>query len=181
MHVVHLTASGFFGGPERQILGLVSALPPPYRTSIVTFCESARCRPFLREIAAAGLDGFELTSDFPRVRAAVREVTRFLQRERADVLVTHGYKSNLLGRPAARRAEVPIVSVSRGWTGENWKVWAYESLDRAHLRFMDRVVCVSEGTGGEGPPEPASTRPTSESSTMELGSRHRGPRPGEAG
>ncbi|HVK11708.1 MAG TPA: glycosyltransferase, partial [Gemmataceae bacterium] len=145
MHVVHLTASSFFGGPERQILGLGAALPSPFRSSILTFSEGGRCRTFLDEIAAAGLDGVELRADFPRIRAAVREVTRFLIDLRADVLVTHGYKSNLLGRPAARRAGVPIVSVSRGWTGENLKVRAYEWVDRAHLRFMDRVVCVSEG------------------------------------
>jgi glycosyltransferase involved in cell wall biosynthesis len=145
MHVVHLTASSFFGGPERQILGLGTALPPPFRTSILTFSEGGRCRAFLREVAAAGLKGVELASDFPRMRAAVREVTQFLREEGADVLITHGYKSNLLGRPAARRAGVPIVSVSRGWTGENWKVWLYEALDRTHLRLMDQVVCVSEG------------------------------------
>ena len=145
MHVVHLTASGIFGGPERQILGLAAALPPPYHSSILTFSEGGGCRALLREVAAAGLDGLELEADFPRVGAAVRQATRFLTDNRADILVTHGYKSNLLGRPAARRAGIPIVSVSRGWTGENWKVRAYEWLDRAHLRFMDRVVCVSGG------------------------------------
>lgn len=145
MHVVHLTASGFFGGPERQIIGLGTALSRPVRTTVVSFSEGGRCRAFLREVRAAGLVGLELTNDFPRVRSVAREVTRLLRQERADVLVTHGYKSNLLGRPAARRAGVPIVSVSRGWTGENLKVRCYEALDRIHLRFMDRVVCVSAG------------------------------------
>jgi glycosyltransferase involved in cell wall biosynthesis len=40
---------------------------------------------------------------------------------------------------------VPIVSVSRGWTGENWKVSLYERLDRFNLRYMDAVVAVSDG------------------------------------
>jgi glycosyltransferase involved in cell wall biosynthesis len=40
---------------------------------------------------------------------------------------------------------VPVVSVSRGWTGESLKVSCYEAVDRVHLRFMDRVVCVSSG------------------------------------
>jgi glycosyltransferase involved in cell wall biosynthesis len=51
----------------------------------------------------------------------------------------------MLGRIAARRCGIPIVAVSRGWTGENLKVRCYEALDRFHLRFMDAVACVSEG------------------------------------
>src|SRR5205823_314217 len=62
----------------------------------------------------------------------------------ADVLCCHGYKSDLLGRIAARRAGIPAVAVARGWTGENFKVRVYEALDRCHLRWMDHVVCVSE-------------------------------------
>jgi glycosyltransferase involved in cell wall biosynthesis len=36
------------------------------------------------------------------------------------------------------------VAVSRGWTAESFRVRLYERLDRFHLRWMDRVVCVSE-------------------------------------
>ena len=46
---------------------------------------------------------------------------------------------------AARRTGVPVVAVSRGWTGENLKIRLYETLDRLHLRFMDHVVAVSDG------------------------------------
>src|SRR4051794_18627388 len=145
MRVVHLTASAFFGGPERQMLGLASALPTDYTSTFLSFAEGGRCRPFLAVARAAGFDAAELTHDPPNLRAAIRELPAFLRGNFADILVTHGYKSNLLGRPSARQAGVPIVSVSRGWTGENLKVWCYEAVDRVHLRFMDRVVCVSGG------------------------------------
>lgn len=143
MHIVHLTASGLFGGPERQMLGLAAALPDGFSSAFLSFSEGGRCRPFLATARAQGFDAAVLANDTPNLRAAVREVTAFLRGNFADVLVTHGYKSNLLGRPAARLAGIPIVSVSRGWTGENFKVRCYETLDRVHLRLMDRVVCVS--------------------------------------
>jgi len=66
---------------------------------------------------------------------------------RADILLTHTFKPNILGRIAARRAGIPIVAVSRGWTWENLKVRAYEALDRVNLRFVDHVVAVSDGQG----------------------------------
>lgn len=145
MRIVHLTASAFLGGPERQMLGLAAALPAEYASTFLSFSEGGRCRPFLAAARTAGFDAAELAHDTPNLRAAVRELAAFLRGNFTDVLVTHGYKSNLLGRPAARQAGVPIVSVSRGWTGENLKVWCYETVDRVHLRLMDRVVCVSAG------------------------------------
>lgn len=145
MRIVHLTASGLFGGPERQMLGLAAALPAGHASTFLSFTEGGRCRPFLAAARSAGFDAAELANDTPNLRAAIRELTAFLRGNLADVIVTHGYKSNLLGRAAARTAGVPIVSVARGWTGENLKVWCYEALDKLHLRFMDRVVCVSAG------------------------------------
>jgi glycosyltransferase involved in cell wall biosynthesis len=143
MKVLHLTASTFHGGPERQILGLARSLPVGVRTEFLSFAEGGRCHPFL---AAARRDGFAaaaLENDTPHLRAAVRELAGHLRRSRPDVVFCHGYKANLVGRPAARRRSIPVVAVSRGWTSENWKVRLYEALDRAHLRFMDCVVCVS--------------------------------------
>jgi glycosyltransferase involved in cell wall biosynthesis len=145
MHVVHLTASTFFGGPERQMLGLAQHLPPEFSTSFLSFSEGGRCGEFLRAVEAGGFAGIELHNDTPRLRAAARELAGLLRFHRADVLLCHGYKANLLGRVAARRAGVPVVAVSRGWTGENWKVRRYEALDRWHLKLMDHVVCVSDG------------------------------------
>jgi glycosyltransferase involved in cell wall biosynthesis len=40
---------------------------------------------------------------------------------------------------------VPVVAVSRGWTGENLKVRFYEAVDRYFLKRMDHVICVSKG------------------------------------
>ncbi len=145
MHLVHLTASSFFGGPERQMLGLAKALPDVYRSTFLSFAEGGRCAAFLDQTEQAGFEGQPLCNDMPRLRACMRELATVLRIRAADVLICHGYKSNLLGRIAARRAGVPIVSVSRGWTGENVKVQLYEKLDRLNLRFMDAVVAVSEG------------------------------------
>ncbi len=145
MHLVHLTSSTFFGGPERQMLGLGQALPAHYRSTYLSFSEGGRCGAFLDRLREAGFAAQALDHDTPNLRAAIRELTELLRDRDADILLTHGYKANMLGRIAARRCGVPVVAVSRGWTGENLKVRCYEALDRVHLRCMDAVVCVSEG------------------------------------
>jgi glycosyltransferase involved in cell wall biosynthesis len=143
--VVHLTASTFFGGPERQMCGLARNLPPSYRTVFLSFAEGGRCRKFLDAVGRHGFEALALDKDTPRLRRAVREVRAHLRRVGADVLCCHGYKANLLGRPAARRRCIPVVAVSRGWTRASLKVRLYEMVDRYCLPWMDRVVCVSEG------------------------------------
>jgi glycosyltransferase involved in cell wall biosynthesis len=145
MRVVHLTASTFYGGPERQMLGLADHLPHEFRTTIISFREGGRCGEFLRTAADRRFDAVALDHDTPHLRSAARELAAVLRGRRSDVLLCHGYKANLLGRAAARRVGIPAIAVSRGWTWENFKVRAYESVDRWHLRFMDHVVCVSEG------------------------------------
>jgi glycosyltransferase involved in cell wall biosynthesis len=144
MNLVHLTASAFFGGPERQMLGLARALAGECRSLFLSFREGGRCRPFLSEARRQGFEAAALDHDTPHLWAAMRELAACLRRAAADVLLCNGYKAALLGRLAARREGVPVVAVSRGWTNENWKVRLYDALDRLNLRWMDRVVCVSE-------------------------------------
>jgi glycosyltransferase involved in cell wall biosynthesis len=145
MRLVHITASPFFGGPERQMLGLARALPPEYETAFLSFAEAGRCEPFLEQARTHGFTALRLVHDTPRLLAARRELTGLVRDLRADVLFCHGYKANLVGRPAARKAGVPAVAVARGWTGQDFRVRCYDRLDRLLLPRFDRVVAVSEG------------------------------------
>jgi glycosyltransferase involved in cell wall biosynthesis len=145
MRITHLTASTLFGGPERQMLGLARHLPQTCQTKFWSFAEGGRCQEFLRQVRFNGFVGEALRRDTPNLPAATLELAGKLRGERTDVLLCHGYKANLVGRLAARQVAVPVISVARGWTGEDLKVRAYEAVDRWHLRFMNHVVCVSHG------------------------------------
>jgi glycosyltransferase involved in cell wall biosynthesis len=145
MRITHLTASFMFGGPERQMLGLAAALPAGWHSRFISFSERGRCAAFIEQARQAGFAAHALQHDTPRLAAAVAELTDLLASERPDVLFCHGYKSNLLGRLAARRVGVPVFAITRSWTGENLKVRVYEWLDRLHLHAMDHIVCVSHG------------------------------------
>jgi glycosyltransferase involved in cell wall biosynthesis len=145
MRLVHLTASPFFGGPERQMLGMARALPADYDVTFLTFGENGRCEPFLAEVRRQGFTGLRLTHDTPQLLGARRELTGLLRDLKADLLLCHGYKADLVGRPAARRAGLPVWAVARGWTGQDFRVRCYDRLDRLLLARMDLVVAVSDG------------------------------------
>jgi glycosyltransferase involved in cell wall biosynthesis len=145
MIVVQLMASPFFGGPERQMLGLASSLPRDYRTIFISFAERGLSRPFLERAGQAGFETVTLEANTPYFRRAAREVAGHLRRLRADIVCCSGYKPDVIGWLAARQVGIPVVSVSHGWTAATLKVRLYEALDRLILRWMDCTVCVSEG------------------------------------
>jgi glycosyltransferase involved in cell wall biosynthesis len=144
MKIVHLTDSPFFGGPERQILGLAVHLPRRIRTTILCFRERRSAMPFLEQLQAAGVEARMLRHGNPRLLATISEIIGELRTLRADALLCHGYKADMLGWIAARYLGIPVISVSRGWTAHMWQVRLYEAIGRRILRYMDRVVCVSE-------------------------------------
>lgn len=145
MNVVHLTDSPFFGGPERQMLGLAVNLPKSIQTTILCFRDNGSSAPFVQRLGEAKVDARMLTHANPHFIAMVADVVGELAAKRADVLISHGYKADILGLVAARIARVPILAVSRGWTGHTRKVRLNEALDRRFLRYVDGVVCVSDG------------------------------------
>jgi len=145
MRIAHLTASPFFGGPERQMLGLALSLPPSIQSLFFSFPERGLCEPFLGELRRHDFVAEALTTNTPHVFDAMHELRAKLAGHKIDVLCCHGYKADLLGGPSARKLGIPVISVSRGWTAATWKVRVYEAANRFALRWMDRVVCVSEG------------------------------------
>lgn len=127
------------------MLGLARAMPSSYRSVFLSFQEKGNSGPFMEQVQRHGFETVLLEHDKPYIGRVIREISETLRKLRADILCCHGYKADLLGHVAARRAGIPVVAVSRGWTAATPKVRFYEMLDRISLHFMDQVVCVSEG------------------------------------
>ncbi len=145
MIIANLTTSPGFGGPEWQMLGLATSLPPEFRCHYLLFHENGRSRSFWDQLHRHGIDATILESNWPHLRATVREVTARLKALKADLLCCHGYKGDIIGYMAARRVGIPVLAVAHGWTAANPRARVYEYADRRVMRWMDRVVAVSEG------------------------------------
>jgi glycosyltransferase involved in cell wall biosynthesis len=148
MKIVHLMASPFFGGPERQMLGLAKHLPATTTSFFLTFAESGKGQAFLDQVQAHGFQGMALEHNTPDLRLAAQEIARRIQKLGADLLTCSGYKPDIIGWLAARQAGIPVVSISHGWTAATLKVRIYETMDRLVLHGMDAIVCVSEAQAG---------------------------------
>ncbi len=80
-----------------------------------------------------------------RAYAAERHaVHRLAAAHGADVVHTHGYRSDVIAGPIARRIGAARVSTAHGFTGGGLRNRAYEWLQRRALRRCDAVVAVSD-------------------------------------
>jgi glycosyltransferase involved in cell wall biosynthesis len=127
------------------MLGMATALPREIHPIFLLFRDKGKSANFRCRLEDSGLENYILDHDTPHLLSMVRETASRLQDLGANVLCCHGYKADVVGLLAGRRVGIPVIGVSHGWTAETWKVRLYERLDRACLRRMDRVVCVSEG------------------------------------
>jgi glycosyltransferase involved in cell wall biosynthesis len=145
--VCHLIASNFAGGPEKQIVELSVRLRDLGWTVVVgSFRENRHSVEVIELARARGLETFLIDTRSPFSPAAVAQLVRFLRAARVEILVTHGYKPNLIGYLARRKAHVLQLPMIRGYTAESRRVRAYEALDRWLLRRFESVLCVSDAT-----------------------------------
>jgi glycosyltransferase involved in cell wall biosynthesis len=147
MNILHLRASNFYGGPERQLhFHARRAQGSEFSIRVGSFAEGGRSPEFLDVISRDGLQ----TALFPvrdaYDRSAIREVKTYLRGEDIDILCTHDYRTHLIGWLASRDTSTRWIAFSRGWTKENIKVRLYHTIDRVILRLADHVVAVSAAT-----------------------------------
>lgn len=144
--IMHLRASNFVGGPEKQILEHFARLDTAqFRPVLGTFVVPGASDPLGDEARKRGFNTVQFTSLSPLNPGAILHVVRTIRQKNVAILCTHGYKPNILGFFAAKLCGVPAIAISRGWTWESPKIRFYEALDRFFLRYVNHVVAVSGG------------------------------------
>lgn len=139
--VLHVRASRFVGGPERQILRYAKLAEALADTAVASFVGDGEGVALLEAARAQGTEAVSLPHGSV---AAVQSLVKVLRATPHALLCTHGYKADILGILAGGITGTPVASFLRGWTGEDAKVRMYEKLNRGMLRFSDQIVCLSE-------------------------------------
>jgi len=146
LNILHLRASNFVGGPEKQLLEHMRRIDrKKYRLSLCTF-EGGNEVSELHSIAeASGIETHELSDTSPFDPRVIFKLSGIVKKLNIHLLCTHGYKPNIIGRFASWLSGVPVIAISRGWTAENRKIRFYERLDKIFLHLSDHVIAVSGG------------------------------------
>jgi glycosyltransferase involved in cell wall biosynthesis len=142
----HLVASNFAGGPEKQIVELSTRLRDAGWAAVVgSFRENRPEVEIERRARDRGLSTFLIDTAGSFSPAAVGQLRHWIRSFGFDLLVTHGYKANVIGRLASWGL-APHVPMVRGFTAADWKIRQYERLDRVLLKTAPLVLCVSHAT-----------------------------------
>jgi glycosyltransferase involved in cell wall biosynthesis len=144
--VLQLISSGGFYGAENMLLQLARALENLQCKSIIGVFRNAHRRN--EEIAdnarryGLEVELFDCRGRFdPRTAHAIRDC---VARRNVDIVHTHGYKADIYGYWATRRARVPLVATCHNWPAQTISLNFYAALDRLLLRRFDHMGAVSE-------------------------------------
>ncbi len=148
LRVLHLGSPEGLYGAERWILALVGHLPADRFESIVgvivddpAMDEAELCR----ESRERGIESVQFRAPGKVNFSAVSQVRRYLRDREIDILHTHGYKTDLVGRLATAGTRCRIVTTPHGWSRDaGLALRCYEWLDRASFAFMDAVAPLSQ-------------------------------------
>ncbi len=147
MRILSLLPSAFYGGPEKQILLMAVNLRARYGHEFAFLIMSPPGKAlydneFVRLVRAEGFPIREFQASFRYdFVSAARLLRRDLGESRPEVLLTYGYKADIVATLLPRRMKK--IAVIHGWTGADRKVRLFEALDRAVLRLFPKLVVIS--------------------------------------
>lgn len=143
--ILHLTAPAPVGGLESVVLALTRGIRARgHRPVLGAVYDTQPGETALTPRAAVmGIEVEDIVLPPRTYRREFRALTRLIATVGPDVVHTHGYRSDLLGGAAARRAGVPWVSTLHGFTGGGLKNRSYEWLQVLAGRRADALVAVS--------------------------------------
>lgn len=106
LRVLHVIGGGEFGGAERHILNLATAMDPQ-RVDITVCCLFAE--PFVDLARESGINALAIPMRHKLNFGTVRELRDLIINQEIDLVHTHGVRANLVGRVAARLAGHNVV------------------------------------------------------------------------
>jgi glycosyltransferase involved in cell wall biosynthesis len=145
MKVLQFICSTGFYGAERWVLALTKHLPAHTHSELaVTLEPGTEELELVKQFASLGkvhhipMNGrFDLT--------AVNKLADVIRKNNIDVIHTHGYKSDILGVMAAKKAGIPCVVTPHGFeNAADIKLRLFIWLGCQAMRFADKVVPLSK-------------------------------------
>lgn len=151
MKVLHvLRTGGMAYGVERTVLSMLPALLQrgvEVRVFVVVEAKVGRTPATVPDILRQGgceVDVVETGSRFPL--GVARTLRRICDREKPDILHTHGYKCDLAS--LLSRSKAQKVTTVHGWCSRSMRERFYEWVDVQCLKRMGRVIALCEDYRG---------------------------------
>ncbi|OZG73436.1 glycosyltransferase [Hahella sp. CCB-MM4] len=146
MNVLQFICPTGFYGAERWILALAKHLP---RDSVrcdlaVTLEDNSKDLELVRQYRNLGMDAFELPMAHRFDYKVVNRLADLIKSRDIHVIHTHGYKSDILGVLAARKAGIPCIVTPHGFeNASDLKLRLFIWLGCQSMKYADVVAPLS--------------------------------------
>ncbi|MDP5031416.1 MAG: glycosyltransferase [Paraglaciecola sp.] len=138
--------TGFYGA-ERWILALAKHLDPSkVKCDLVVTAEAANPDLELcKEYKKLGLDSYEIPMSSKFDLTAVAKLVELIKDKNIHIIHTHGYKSDIIGVLAAKKAGIHCVVTPHGFeNAKDLKLRTFIWLGCQAMRFATKVVPLSK-------------------------------------
>ncbi|MBU8933970.1 MAG: glycosyltransferase [candidate division Zixibacteria bacterium] len=147
--VLHLIAGMGIAGAEKVLLNLLS------QSSRSSY--DLRVASFVRKEDGAGVEllraSAKLGAVVDRIPISIKKgwdisnllaMRRLIRRHGAEIVHTHGYKSDIVGSIAGRWAGIPVVATAHGFTSSDGRLGLNEKIGRMFLKRVRKIIAVSK-------------------------------------
>lgn len=145
MKILNVAAPALAGGLESVVLELASGLNRVgHHVLLAAILDpSMEDHPVTRRATDMGVEVFSLVVPPKAYHKEYQQLLNTFIALDPDVVHTHGYRADLIGGMAARRAGIPWVATAHGFTGGARKNRLYEWLQVRAYRSAAAVIAVS--------------------------------------
>lgn len=146
LNVLQFICSTGFYGAERWVLALVNHLDPSFVRSDLVVTQEGRAKDLkiVQQFNAEEGKTFELPMAHKFDFSVVDKLVDLIKKRDIDVIHTHGYKSDILGIMAARKAKIKVVVTPHGFPAHiDFKLKCFIWFGCQSLRFANKVVPLS--------------------------------------
>jgi len=145
MKILQFICSTGFYGAERWVLALAKHLPENVTSELVVTLEpGTEALELVKQFKAIG-DTHAIPMSGKFDISAISKLATLIKKQNVDVIHTHGYKSDILGVLAARKAGIPCVITPHGFeNAADLKLRTFIWLGCQSMRFADKVVPLSK-------------------------------------
>lgn len=148
--IVHIIGGGEIGGAERLVLTLMQLLDKTrYEVQLICLCPG----PFA-ELAAE--KGFKVTTLAMKHRldiTMIKPIRQYLAENHIDLVHTHGVRANLVGRPAAKKEGLPVVTTVHSVLDYDYdhvlKAYVARLVTRLGNKYTDQFIAISKAIAQE--------------------------------
>lgn len=145
LRVLIIIATNNIGGPGKGIFQLINESDrDKVEFTLVNFIQKGqKTFEFMEESKRQGIKLHLITQNSRFDASMIKQASNVFEIEKCNLIQTHGYKGHIIGYLLRKKFNVKWITVSHGWTSENFRIKIYSFIEKVFIKLSDHSIVVS--------------------------------------